>query len=141
LSRWKRSWNSLKNGEQLALFNGQGGRPLAYVIKDVIVPPESDDDPPFREEALVYGSMRDKIQARSPHGTHAYRIDNAAIFEMLNAVIAEHKNVKTWIKSFTVQKDGRAAWIAFKIHYRGTNQLEAIEAKAEKLLQTLVYRG
>jgi hypothetical protein len=85
--------------------------------------------------------MRDEIQARSPRETHAYRVDNAAAFEMLNAVIAEHKNEKTWIKSFAVCKDGRAAWIAFKSHYRGTNQLEAIEAKAEKTLQTLVYRG
>jgi hypothetical protein len=57
---------------------------------------------------------------------------------MINAAIAENKNVKTWIKSFAVRKDGRAAWIAFKSHYRGTNQLEAIKAKAEKLLQTLV---
>jgi hypothetical protein len=127
--------------EQLALFNGQGGRPLAYVIRDVIVPPDSADDPPFGEEESAYGSMRDEIQARSHHGTHAYRVDNAAVFEMLNAAIAEHKNVKTWIKSFAVRKDGRAAWIAFKSHYRGTNQLEAIEAKTEKLLQTLVYRG
>jgi hypothetical protein len=36
--------------EQLALFNGQGGRPLAYVIRDVIVPPDSAKDPPFGEE-------------------------------------------------------------------------------------------
>jgi hypothetical protein len=87
------------------------------------------------------GSTRDEIQARSPHGIHAYRVDNAAVFEMLNAAIAEHKNVKTCIKSFAVRKDGRAALIAFKRHYHGTNQLEAIEAKAEKLLQTIVYRG
>jgi hypothetical protein len=37
---------------------------------------------------------------------------------MLNAAIAEHKKVKTWLKSFAVSKDG-------------TNQLEAIDAKAE----------
>jgi hypothetical protein len=127
--------------EQLALFNGQGGRPLSYVIRDDVIPPEAATDPPFGDEASTYGSMRDEIQARAPHGTHAYRVDNAAVFEMLNTAISEHKNVKTWIKSFAVRKDGRAAWMAFKSHYRGTNQLEAIEAKAEKLLQTLVYRG
>jgi hypothetical protein len=85
--------------------------------------------------------MRDEIQARAPHGTHAYRVDNAGVFEILNNAILEHKNVKTWIKSFAARKDGRAAWIAFKSHYRGTNHLESIEAKAQKLLQTLVYRG
>jgi hypothetical protein len=61
-----------------------------------------DEDPPFGEEELAYESMHDEIQARSPHGTHAYRVDNAAVFKMLNATIAEHKNVKTWIKSFAV---------------------------------------
>jgi hypothetical protein len=76
-------------------FNGQGGRPLAYVIRDTIVPPESAEDSPFGEEESAYISMRDKIQARSPHGTHAYRVYNAAVFEMLNAAIAEHKSVKT----------------------------------------------
>jgi hypothetical protein len=84
--------------EQLALFKEQGGRPLAYVIRDVIVPPQSAEDSPFAEEESAYGSMRGKIQARSPHGTHAYRVDNAAVFDMLKAAIAEHKNVKTWIK-------------------------------------------
>jgi hypothetical protein len=84
--------------------------------------------------------MLDEIQARSPHGTHAYCVVKAVVFEMINTAIAEHKILKTWIKSFEARKDGRAVWIAFKIHHRGKNKLEAIEAKAEKLLQTLVYR-
>jgi hypothetical protein len=58
--------------EQLSLFNGQGGIPLAYVIRDVIGHPDSADDPPFGEEESAYGSMRDETQARSPHGTHDY---------------------------------------------------------------------
>jgi hypothetical protein len=64
--------------EKLALFKGQGGRPLAYVLRDTIVPPESSKDPPFGEEESSCGLMRDEIQARSPHGTHTYRVDNAA---------------------------------------------------------------
>jgi hypothetical protein len=72
----------------LALFNGQGSRALANVIRDVIVPPESAKDTSFGEEELAYRSMRDKIQARSPHRTYAYRVDNAAVFEMLNAAIS-----------------------------------------------------
>jgi hypothetical protein len=66
--------------EQLALLNGQGGRPLSYVIRDAIIPPEDAEDPPFGEEESAYGSMRDEIQARSPHRTHAYRVDNVAVF-------------------------------------------------------------
>jgi hypothetical protein len=76
--------------EQLALFIGQGGRPLAYVVRDVIIP------------EAAYGSMRDENQARSAHGTHAYCEKSAAVFEMIKAVITKHKNVKTWIKSFAI---------------------------------------
>jgi hypothetical protein len=36
--------------ELLAFFNGQVGRPLAYVIRDVIGPPDSTKDFPFGEE-------------------------------------------------------------------------------------------
>jgi hypothetical protein len=68
-------------------------------------------------------------------------VDNEAEFKMLNAAIPEHKKVKTWIKSFEARNDGRAAWITFKSHYLGTNQMEAIKANADKPLQTLVYRG
>lgn len=127
--------------EQLALFNGQFGRPLSYVIRDKVEPNNEYDDPPFGEEDSIYGSLRDEIEARAPHKTHEYRVDNAAVFEMLNSSVAEHKNVKTWIKAFSSKKDGREAWKAFKDHYRGTDQLEEIEAKAEKQLMTLVYRG
>jgi hypothetical protein len=70
--------------DQLDLFNGQGGRPLAYVIRDNIIPPDAASDPPFGDEASIYGSMQDEIQAREPHGTHPYRVDNASVFDMLN---------------------------------------------------------
>jgi hypothetical protein len=85
--------------------------------------------------------LTQKIQARGPHGIHTYRVDDAAVFDMLIGSISEHKKVNTWIKSFATRMDGRAAWTAFKSHYCDINQLEAIEAKAEKLLQTLVYTG
>jgi hypothetical protein len=124
----------------LALFNGKGGRPLGFIIQDYIVPTNSARNPPFGDEDSAYRSMRDELQARAPHGTHAYCVDIATVFEMINVKISEHRNVKTWIKSFASRKDGSVAWIAFKIQYRGTNQLEASEAKEENMLQTLVYR-
>ena len=70
-----------------------------------------------------------------------YQVDNAKVFEMLNDAIGNHKNIKTWIKAYARTKDGRAAWEAFKEHFRGTNQMEAIEASAEKQLATLKYHG
>jgi hypothetical protein len=42
--------------EQFALFNGQGRRPLAYAIREDIIPPDLATDPPFGDEASIYGN-------------------------------------------------------------------------------------
>jgi hypothetical protein len=56
---------------KLDLFDGQGGKPLEYVIQDNIIPPKPATDAPFGEEESAYGRFRDEIQVREPHGTHA----------------------------------------------------------------------
>jgi hypothetical protein len=49
--------------------------------------------------------------------------------------------VKTWIAPYSSTRDGCGAWFAFKAHYRGSSELEAIETTAENRLDNLVYRG
>jgi hypothetical protein len=127
--------------EYLALVDGQNGRPLSYVIRKHVIPPPQGIDPAFGEPDSQYGSLRDEIIERAPHGTPVYQLDNAAVFALLNYALSDHKNVKTWIKGYEKTKNGRGAWEAFKRHFRGNEQLEAIEAAAEKQLATLVYRG
>jgi hypothetical protein len=123
------------------LFNGQNGRPLSYVIRDTVAVPNAATDPPFGDVGTSYASLRDEIAARADHAMPQYRIDNAKVFEMLNDAVSEHKNVKTWIKPFAKARDGRSAWFAFKAHYRGSSEMEAIEAAAEQRLEDLVYKG
>ena len=127
--------------EQLALYNGQNGRPLSYVIRDDVQMPLAALDPAFGAPNSIYGQPRDEIAARAAHGTPQFQVDNAKVFEMLNDAIGTHKHVKTWIKAFARAKNGRAAWIAFKAHFRGSSELEAIEAAAEKALDTAKYTG
>ena len=127
--------------EHLALYNGQNGVPLSYIIRKVVEPPDEATDIAFGIVGSLYGSPRDEVEERAPHGTPEYQVDNARVFEMLNDAIGNHKNIKTWIKAYARAKDGRAAWEAFKQHFRGTSQMDAIEASAEKQLATLVYRG
>ena len=127
--------------EHLALYNGQNGGPLSYIIRKDVVPPNEATDIAFGMAGSRFGSPRDEVEERAPHGTPEYQVDNARVFEILNDAIGNHKNIKTWIKAYAKMKDGRAAWEAFKQHFRGTNQMEAIEASAEKQLATLVYRG
>jgi hypothetical protein len=127
--------------EQLALYNGQNGRPLSYILRDDEAVPLAANDPAFGTPNSIYGQPRDEIAARAAHGTPQFQVDNAKVFEMLNDAIGTHKHVKTWIKAFTRTKNGRGAWIAFKAHYRGSSELEAIEAAAEKALETAKYSG
>jgi hypothetical protein len=125
----------------LALFNGQNGRRLVYVIRDeVAVPPEATD-PDFGMPNSKSASLRDEIAARADHAAHQYRIDNARVFELLIEAVGEHKNLKTWIKPYVKARDGRGAWFAFKPHYRGSSELEAIETAAEHRLSNLSYRA
>ena len=127
--------------EQVALYDGQSGRPLSYILReDENIPPEALD-PAFGTNGTAYGSPRDEIAARAAHGTPQFQVDNAKVFEMLNDAIGTHKHVKTWIKSFTKARNGRGAWIAFKAHYRGSSELESIAAAAEKALDTGKYTG
>jgi hypothetical protein len=57
--------------EQLALFDGIGGRPLLFKIWQEVVPPKPETDIPFGEAYSAFASLRDKIQARATHATHA----------------------------------------------------------------------
>ena len=107
--------------EHLALYNGQNGGPLSYIIRKEVVAPNEATDIAFGMAGSRYGSPRDEVEERAPHGTPEYQVDNARVFEMLNNAIGNHKNIKTWIKAFAKMKDGRAAWEAFKQHFRGTN--------------------
>jgi hypothetical protein len=127
--------------EHLALYNGQNARPLSYVIRDEVTPPDDEEDPVFGEPETVYASLRDEVAARADHNAAQFRIDNARVFELLNDAVTEHKHVKTWIKPFATKRDGRGAWIAFKAHYRGSSEMEAIETAAEHRLETTIYRG
>jgi hypothetical protein len=127
--------------EHLALYDGQGARPLAYVIRDIITIPPHGVDPPFGEVNSAYASLRDEIMVRAEHGTSEYHVDNSRVFEILNDAVSDHKNVKTWIKPYANMRDGRGAWTAFKAHYRGSAEMEAIETAAEHKLETIQYRG
>ena len=127
--------------EHLALYDGQVGRPLAYVIRDNALVPAEATDPAFGEPRSVYSSLRSEIMARSSHEGSHYAVDNARVFELLNEAVAEHKHVKTWIKPYVAARNGRGAWLAFKAHYRGSSELEAIKIAAEQRLENLQYRG
>lgn len=125
--------------QQLQLYDGQGNRPLAYIIRQDDIP-NALTDPTFGEPLSRYSSIREEITARADHTGAAYAVDNARVFELLNDACGELELVKAWIKPYVRQRDGRLAWQNFKTHFRGDSEMEAIEVAAEKKLQTLTYQ-
>lgn len=127
--------------EELARFTGLGGRPLAYVIRDLEpVLPEADD-PIFGEPGSQYISVRDEIISRAALMGTAFQADNKRVFEILRDAISEFEPVKVWLKGHTRSKDGRAAWRSFTAHYLGSAQLDTIANRADIKIETLVYIG
>jgi hypothetical protein len=128
--------------EHVALYDGQGGRPLAYVIRENVAAPEEATDAAFGEPKTVYTNLCNETRMnRSSHVGSHYAVDNARVFELLNEVVSEHKHVNMWIKPYVVARDRRGAWKAFKDHYRGSSELEMIEVAAEQHLENLQYHG
>ncbi len=127
--------------EQLARFTGLGGRPLAYVIRELEpVLPEADD-PLFGEPNSQYISVRDEVISRAALTGTAFQADNKRVFEILRDAISEFEAVKVWLKGHTRSKDGRAAWKSFTAHYLGSAQLDTIANRADVKIETLVYIG
>jgi hypothetical protein len=124
----------------LALYDGKKSRSFDYIIRASVMVPAETTDTSFGEPGSLYVSLRDEITARADHQAPPYRADNARVFELLNESVTEYKHVKTWIKPYAKLRDGCGAWLAFKAHYRGNSELEAIETTAENQLDTLVYR-
>jgi hypothetical protein len=130
--------------EKLAQITGTDGGPLGYVIREDEVPPLTADGPMFGEPDCRYPSARDEVMARAPIGLpggRSYSADNKYFFEILRDAIAEHDDVKVWIKGFVRATDGRGAWAAFKAHYLRTSQLDNIAERADLKIETCVYTG
>jgi hypothetical protein len=116
-----------------------GGRPLAYVIRELEpVLPEADN-PTFGEPNSQYISVRDEVISRA--ALTAFQADNKRVFEILRDAISEFEAVKVWLKGHTHSKDGRAAWKSFTAHYLGSAQLDTIVNRGDVKIETLVYIG
>jgi hypothetical protein len=127
--------------DHLYKYNGQGGRPLSYIIRELADIPDEDDDPPFGDLDTEYTSLRDEVAARASLAGDHYAIDNARVFQLLNDAIVAHPHVKAWIKDYQRRRNGRDAWLAFRTHYRGQSEMETIQVQAEQRLDTLRYHG
>ena len=114
---------------------------MLYVIRETVEAPAEADDLMFTLTDSKYISIRDEVEARAEHAESTYKSDNVKVFELLRDAIADHDEVKVWIKSFIRSKDSCGAWTAFKSHYLGMAQLDTIANCADSRIENLVYNG
>lgn len=121
--------------------------PLAYVIRESQVVPDSASDPPE-----TYSTKQDELIARAPiftldaagnatdKYTDAYLADRAIVWDKLSSLTRD-KECWTYVRPGQRPRDGRLAFQGLEGHYLGVNNADNMASKAEKKLQMTSYNG
>jgi hypothetical protein len=137
---WPKTMEAIQ--EYLSRVLGEGGLPLAYIIrKDRPV----RDDAVDRETNYTSNPVYEMI-CRAPHfttGEHptetpTYGANNRKVAEELTDIFRDHA-AYTYGKVFLRRGDGRLGYYAIYDHYLGPNSVNNQSAAAEKLIANLTY--
>ena len=113
----------LLNGYQSSLMQcrvplAQKG-PLSYVLREnSAVPPEADD--PLNADSYygASGNMMDELINRLPHTEPVYKNDDETVYMKIEEAV-RGTSVKSTVKTFARQKDGRGAYLALISNHAG----------------------
>jgi hypothetical protein len=101
--------------------------PLRYVVRPDIPPDEFATD----EEERMY---------QLPHTGQSFVLDNQAVYRKLKAFLVDSPGW-AWIEPHDTAEDGRAAFMAWTMHYNGEGELSKRTAIAKSKLDQLHYRN
>jgi hypothetical protein len=114
--------------------------PLAYVVRPTIAIPMTDP-------VGGYATMQDELIARAPiqgptEGSwHPnYLADSVCVWEKLSELTREQE-CWSYVCPAQCTRDGHLAYQGLCGHYLGVNNVDNMLAKAEHILQTMVYSG
>ena len=115
----------------LAIIIGCRGVPLAYVIREL-------DEPP--DEEIEYESFTAKCIAQCTLEGPKFEADARKVHQIINScVIGEH--AEQWTKPHRKKQNGRIDIKALREHYRGKGNQTRRITDAERLRDTLHYKG
>jgi len=115
--------------------------PLIYVLREnPAVPAEIDDPLDADAHYGQSGSMLEELILRLPHSGPIFKDDNKTVFMMISKAVAG-TSVESTIKSFSRQKDGRAAYLALVANHAGDEKYRAIVKARMNLLQNIKWNG
>lgn len=115
--------------ESLTSINQQA--PLSYVIREDPNPPAANYD---------FASDIERAHLSTPHTGIQFTKDKASIYHILREATM-NEACDTVINAFSKSRDGRAAYLALKLHAEGGADGSIIIAQCYKELDDLRYRG
>ena len=114
---------------------GLNGTPLAYLVRQDVVPPAPDLQP-FGVPTLTQELIR-----RAKHGDYyAYEVDNETLWSLVRR-LTFGEFAWGWVSMHSRTQDGRAAYLSLKTHYLGRSFQDKIQFDADKVLETTTYDG
>ena len=132
-------WMPLFEDALSRTFGSKG--PLIYVLREnADVPSEVDDPLDPNSHYGQSGSMIEELIKRLPHSGPIFKDDNKTVFMMISKAVAG-TSVESTIKSFSRQKDGRAAYKALVANHAGDEKYRAIVKARMNLLQNIKWNG
>ena len=115
---------------------------MAYIIRKDSTPKEGEEtdwDDPL--EQMIERAPHTITEADGTIIKHpTFVTDNKMLFDKLAELTREHE-CWTYIKPHARARNGRAAYMAFKNHYLGPNNIGNMAATAEDKLINAMYRG
>ena len=137
---WPRTFNGI--GKFFHKCYGITSIHLAYIIRKDSTPKEKEDtdvDDPLVQ--MIEGALHTLTEA---NGTiikhHTFVTDNKMLFDKFAELPREYE-CGTYVKPHARARNGRAAYMAFKNHYLGPNNIDNMAATAENKLINATYRG
>jgi hypothetical protein len=114
--------------------------PLAYVVREVVLPPA----PPPLATNLPYsdqhGSVEGELVARTSHNHPLFRDDNSSVYYLLEEATRGTSYAPT-IKPYQRTKQGREAWRSLVNQYAGEDKWQSELKRQDDLLHNRQWKG
>jgi hypothetical protein len=114
--------------------------PLAYVVRDLVVPGEAPALAVGLPHSAEHGSVEDEMIARASHTNALFRDDNSSVYYLLEEATRGTSYAPT-IKPYQRSKQGREAWRSLVNQYAGEDKWQAELKRQDELLHNRVWKG
>ena len=104
--------------------------PLAYVIREQVVPDSPEDLVPDQPYSRVAGSIEAELVQQASHSHGLFKDDNTELYFKLEEAVRGTIYANS-IRPFQKKRDGRGAWFAISRQYAGPDKCE-LELKNSK---------